>query len=251
MKKRTGLSHCRTIRVCAADTPTLNLICPKDPASPARSLGNSDTTLLPWPWASVCPGRTGNWGVPPPRAHLSYSLLQTPMPKSCFPISSARSRLESSSHWKTERFLSQSFQPLHAHRPVSAPRLTPTALLELFASQVVTGSPGPVAARPLLCSIIYASFKCMSLRPSVTSGHLPGSLSAVGTLLSYSSGPPTTCLWTTRPGSPPFLAHRKGSGSPLVFPSLPSPKPSHPRNICQGFANSHFFIRWGKSHLCI
>lgn len=184
MKKRTGLSHCRTIWVCAADTPTLNLICPKDPASPARSLGNSDTTFLPWPRASVCPGRTGNWRVPTPRAHLSYSLLQTPMPKSCFPISSAPSRLESSSHWKTERFLSRSFQPLHAHRPISAPLLTPTALLELFASQVVTGSPGPVAARPLLCNIIYASFKCMSLRPSVTSGHLPGSLSAVGTLLS-------------------------------------------------------------------
>lgn len=131
---------------------------------------------------------------------LSYSLLltQTPNPpESCLPISSAHSRLESSSHCKAEPFFSRGFQPFSEHHPTVVLLLTRTVLLELFAFQVVTGSPRPMASRPRLCSIIYASFKCVSLWPSVTSSHLPGNLSVVGILLSCSSGPPQLLLTPT------------------------------------------------------
>lgn len=106
---------------------------------------------------------------------------------------------------------------------------------------------------PLLQSIIYTSFKCMSLQPSVTPSHLPGRLSEVGVLLSspqilhHSSGPPDHQASIPTPSLPAEGA----VDLPVPVPSLPFLKPSHPRNICQGLANSHFFICWGKSHLCI
>lgn len=169
-----------------------------------------------------------------------------PLPKSCFPIPSAHSHLESSHHWKAEPFFSLSFQPLYMHHPTLL--LTPTVLLELFASQAVTGSLWHTTVHPRLHSIIYASFKCTSLRPLVTPCPLPRSLPGEGLLL----GP-------TVPLAPKHQASIRTFSSPTEravalprsFPSLPSPKPSHPRNICQGFANNHFFICWGKSHLCI
>lgn len=128
---------------------------------------------------------------------LSASNADTQPPESCLPISSAHSRLESSSHCKAEPFFSRGFQPFSEHHPTVVLLLTPTVLLELFAFQVVTGSPRPMASRPRLCSIIYASFKCVSLWPSVTSSHLPGNLSVVGILLSCSSGPPQLLLTPT------------------------------------------------------
>lgn len=168
------------------------------------------------------------------------------LPKACFPIPSAHSHLESSYHWKAELFFSLSFQPLYMHHPTLL--LTPTVLLELFASQAVTGSLRHIAVRPRLRSIIYASFKCTSLRPLVTPCHLPRSLSEVGIPLGPHS---SSCSQT--PGLDPHfsLQTERAADLPLSFPSVPSPKPSHPRNICQGFANNHFFICWGKSHLCI
>lgn len=128
---------------------------------------------------------------------LSASSADTRPAKPCLPISSAHSHLESSSHCKAKPFFSRGFQPFSEHHPTVVLLLTLTVLLELFAFQVVTGSPRPMASRPRLCSIIYASFKCVSLWPSVTSSHLPGNLSVVGILLSCSSGPPQLLLTPT------------------------------------------------------
>lgn len=135
---------------------------------------------------------------------------------------------------------------MHIFHPTPSP--SPTVLLELFASQAVTGSPWHIQVRPPLCSIIYTSFKCASLQPPVTPWHLPRRLSEVGILLSCSLDPLQLLLPLDHQALIPTLSlQAEGAvGLPLPFLSLPSPKPSHPRNICQGFANSHFFICWGK-----
>lgn len=123
-----------------------------------------------------------------------------------------------------------------------------TVLLELFVSQAVTGSPQCVEAHWLLCSIIHTSFKCMSLQPLVTPCHLLGRLFEVSTLL---GSPHPLCPLPLVPGPPTHLLLQVEGVTMSLLSSLPSPKSSHPRNICQEFANSHFFISWGKSHLCI
>lgn len=210
----------------------------------SHSLKNSDPTFSLQD--SVSPVRK-ELRIPPVRAHPHPTLGQMHQPKFCFPISSTHCHSESSCARKAQLVFSLSFQPLYVRIPNPTPSPYQTVLLELFVSQVVTGSPWHIKVHPLLCSIIYVSFKYTSLPPLVTPCHLPGrlwsrhllrcSLSQMHFLL-----PLDHQAWST-----PFPS----SVLPLLFSSLPSPKPSHPRNICQGFANSHFFICWGKSHLCI
>lgn len=134
----------------------------------------------------------------------------------------------------------------------------PPVLLELFVPQAVTGNPWRVEVHPFLCSIIYTSLKCMPLQPLVTPCHLPGSFSEVSALLgcslSPSLRPPPTSSFPLDHQASSHTLSLEGERTltfPFVFPSSPSPKPLHPRNTCQRFANSHFFICWGKSHLCI
>lgn len=151
--------------------------------------------------------------------------MQTPNTRVLLPSLVGSLPFERPSHWKAELFSSRGFPPLSVRHPTAALLLTPTVLLELFAFQAVTGSPGATAARPLPCSIMCASFKRGSLRPSVTSGQLPGNISVVG--LSCSSSPRQILLPPDHQALIPTLSRtpkglwRSHLRSPLHLPQSP------------------------------
>lgn len=122
--------------------------------------------------------------------------------------------------------------------PHPTPLFTSTVLLELFASQVVTGNPWHIVVCPLLCSIIYTSFKRVSLQPLVTPCHLPWEPFRSGCLLSCcASGSPQLFLAPNHRALIPTLVSRKGCGPPPSVPLLTFPKAltsqKHLSGICQ------------------
>lgn len=88
------------------------------------------------------------------------------------------------------------------HAPCTPPLLlTLPPLLEPFVSPAVTGSLWQVEVQTCPCSIIWASFKCVSHQPSVTSCHLSeGDRHPILLLLALPPTPNTSPYpWPTRP----------------------------------------------------
>ena len=107
---------------------------------PCHALWNVGTVLTPLGFHLSC--RTGDWEGSHLHQPIPFLLFTSKAwyPNSASTILSVSSHLESLHPWKAELFFSLSFQPLYVHHPTPPLLLTPTILLELFASQVVTGS---------------------------------------------------------------------------------------------------------------